>query len=69
MWSEKRSEGSNQWLGAYTALAEVKIGPPMLPRLTKASYVADVVGGEASCCPALLGNPGLVNTGAVIVGS
>ncbi|OLQ14518.1 hypothetical protein AK812_SmicGene1358 [Symbiodinium microadriaticum] len=65
-WSEKKSEVTGISGSADTTLGEVKIGLPMLRGLSKASYVADVVGGEASCCPALVGNPALVNMGATI---
>ena len=39
---------------------------PMIPGLETAKYKADVIGGEASMCPALVGNPALVNMNAVL---
>ena len=39
---------------------------PMIPDLETAKYKADVIGGEASMCPALVGNPALVNMNAVL---
>ena len=65
-WSEKKSEVTGISGAADTTLGEVRIGLPMIPGLESASYVADVVGGEASCCPALVGNPALVKMNAVI---
>ena len=65
-WSEKKSEVTGISGAADTTLGEVRIGLPMIPGLETASYVADVVGGEASCCPALVGNPALVKMNAVI---
>ena len=32
----------------------------MIPGLSGPSYIVDVVGGEASCCPPLVGNPAFV---------
>ena len=66
IWSEKKSELTGISGAADTTLGEVRIGLPMLPGLESASYVAGVVGGEASCCPALVGNPALVRMNAVI---
>ena len=65
-WSEKKSEVTGISGAADTTLGEVRIGLPMIPGLETASCVADVVGGEASCCPALVGNPALVKMNAVI---
>ena len=66
MEREKKSEVTGISGAADTTLGEVRIGLPMIPGLESASYVADVVGGEASCCPALVGNPALVKMNEVI---
>ncbi|CAE7229802.1 RE1, partial [Symbiodinium sp. CCMP2456] len=65
-WSEKKSEVTGISGAADTTLGEIRIGLPMIPGMESAAYVADVVGGEASCCPALVGNPALVKMNAVI---
>ena len=65
-WSEKKSEVTGISGTADQTLGEVCIPLPMLPGMDTASYVADVIGGEASCCPALVGNPALVRMKAVI---
>ena len=65
-WSEKQSEVTGISGSADTTLGEVCLQLPMLGGLRDACYVADVVGGEASCCPALVGNPALVKMGAII---
>ncbi|CAJ1458578.1 unnamed protein product [Effrenium voratum] len=47
-------------------LGQVTLPLPMFEELSKATYTADVIGGNASLCPALVGNPGLVGMRAVI---
>ena len=68
-WAEKQSEVTGISGSADTTLGEVCLRLPMLKGLRDACYVADVVGGEASCCPALVGNPALVKMGAIIASS
>ena len=66
VWKEKRSEVTGISGEPDATLGEIQLPLPMLPGLQDAMYTADVVGGNASCCPALVGNPALVRMGAVI---
>ena len=65
-WKEKCSEVTGISGSADTTLGEIKMMLPMLEGVTDAHYRADVIGGEASMCPALVGNPALVNMKAVL---
>ena len=66
VWKPKQSEVTGVSGAADTTLGEVTLALPMIPGLESAHYKADVIGGEASMCPALVGNPALVNMKAVL---
>ena len=66
VWRPKKSEVTGISGAADTTLGEVTMALPMIPGLESAQYKADVIGGEASMCPALVGNPALVNMKAVL---
>ena len=64
VWRPRQSEVTGISGSADTTLGEITIPLPMLSGIKE--YRADVIGGEASMCPALVGNPALVNMSAVI---
>ena len=66
VWKPKQSEVTGISGAADTTLGEVTLALPMIPGLESAHYKADVIGGDASMCPALVGNPALVNMKAVL---
>ena len=66
LWKPKQSEATGISGAADATLGEVTMALPMIPGLESARYKADVIGGEASMCPALVGNPALVNMKAVL---
>ena len=65
-WKHKESEVTGISGAADTTLGEIKMSLPMIPGLEESHYKADVIGGNASMCPALVGNPSLVNMKAVL---
>ena len=69
MWTAKKSEVTGISGEADSALGEVKVSLPNVNGLEDANYRADVIGGNASMCPALVGNPSLVNMRAIIMSS
>ena len=65
-WKPKRAEVTGISGAADTTLGEITMKLPMLNDLDGAHYKADVIGGEASMCPALVGNPALVNMKSIL---
>ena len=65
-WKQKESEVTGISGAADTTLGEIKMSLPMISGLEDSHYKADVIGGNASMCPALVGNPSLVNMRAVL---
>ncbi|CAJ1364862.1 unnamed protein product [Effrenium voratum] len=65
-WQEKQAEVTGISGQSDPILGQVTLPLPMFEELSKATYTADVIGGNASLCPALVGNPGLVGMRAVI---
>ena len=65
-WQEKQAEVTGISGQSDPILGQVTMPLPMFEELREATYSADVIGGNASLCPALVGNPGLVGMRAVI---
>ncbi|CAE7280604.1 RE2, partial [Symbiodinium microadriaticum] len=65
-WTSKKSEVTGISGEADSTLGEIKVALPDVNGLESANYRADVIGGNASMCPALVGNPSLVNMRAII---
>ncbi|CAE7765903.1 RE2 [Symbiodinium sp. KB8] len=65
-WTAKKSEVTGISGEADSTLGEIKVSLPNVNGLEDANYRADVIGGNASMCPALVGNPSLVNMRAII---
>ena len=66
VWRPRQAEVTGISGSADTTLGEITMPLPMLTGIKEANYKADVIGGEASVCPALVGNPALVNMSAVL---
>ena len=64
--SYHETEDGNEIFHTVTTLGEIKMSLPMISGLEDSHYKADVIGGNASMCPALVGNPSLVNMRAVL---
>ena len=65
-WKPKQSEVTGISGAADTTLGEITLRLPMIKGLEEANYKADVIGGTASMCPALVGNPALVGMKAIL---
>ena len=66
LWKTKQSEVTGISGEADKTMGEIQMSLPMIPGNSGAVYKADVIGGAASMCPALVGNPSLVKMKAII---